>query len=87
MPLARGVPVQVVHIFCSPGGLASQRLRKKANQRDEAVDAESHEATTMMYIHHMLTTTISRYILLSLSRRLDTVLWITRGPTRSLVGH
>ena len=43
MPLARGIRVQVVHIFCSPGGLASQPLRKKANQRDEAEDAESQE--------------------------------------------
>jgi hypothetical protein len=43
MPLARGIRVLVVHIFCSPGGLASQPLRKKANQRDEAEDAESQE--------------------------------------------
>jgi hypothetical protein len=39
MPLARGVRVQVVHIFCSPGGLASQPSRTKADQRDEAIDA------------------------------------------------
>jgi len=43
MPLARGIRVLVVHIFCSPGGLASQPLRKKANHRDEAGDAESQE--------------------------------------------
>jgi hypothetical protein len=43
MPLARGVRVRVVHIFCSASGLASQPLRMKANQRDEAVDAESQE--------------------------------------------
>ena len=43
MPLARGIRVLVVHIFCSPGGLASQPLLKKANQRDEADDAESQE--------------------------------------------
>ena len=43
MPLARGIRVQVVHIFCSPGGLASQPLLKKANHRDEADDAESQE--------------------------------------------
>jgi hypothetical protein len=43
MPLARGIRVLVVHIFCSPGGLASQPLRKKANHRDEADDAESQE--------------------------------------------
>jgi hypothetical protein len=43
MPLARGIRVLVVHIFCSPGALASQPLRKKANHRDEAEDAESQE--------------------------------------------
>jgi hypothetical protein len=43
MPLARGIRVLVVHIFCSPGGLASQPLGKKANHRDEADDAESQE--------------------------------------------
>src|SRR4029077_16941588 len=43
MPLARGIRVLAVHIFCSPGGLASQPLRKKANHRDKAGDAESQE--------------------------------------------
>ena len=43
MPLARGIRVLGVHIFCSPGGLASQPLLKKANHRDEADDAESQE--------------------------------------------
>ena len=43
MLLARGIRVLVVYIFCSPGGLASQPLRKKANHRDEADDAESQE--------------------------------------------
>ena len=43
MPLARGIRVLAVHIFCSAGGLASQPLRKKANHRDEAGDAESQE--------------------------------------------
>ena len=87
MPLARGIRVQVVHIFCSPGGLASQPLRKKANQRDEAEDAESqegyHDDVHPPHVDHRNLTNI----LLSLSRRPHTVLWITRGPTRSLVGH
>src|SRR5690348_2905865 len=43
MPLARGVRVQAVHIFCSPGGLAIHPSRTEVNQRDEAVDAESQD--------------------------------------------
>jgi hypothetical protein len=43
MPLVRGIRVLVVHIFCSPDGLASQPLRNKANQHDETEDAESQE--------------------------------------------
>jgi hypothetical protein len=41
MPLVRGIRVLVVQIFRSPKGLASQPLRNKANQHDEAEDAES----------------------------------------------
>ena len=43
MPLVRGIRVLVVQIFWSPNGLASQPLRNKANQHDEAEDAESQE--------------------------------------------
>ena len=87
MPLARGIRVLVVHIFCSPGGLASQPLLKKANHRDEADDAESqegyHDDGRPPHVDHLNLT----IYLTSLSRRPHTVLWITRGPTRSLVGH
>ena len=87
MPLVRGIRVLVVHIFCSPDGLASQPLRKRRTIETKPTMPKARRATTMMVVHHMLTTSISRYILLSLRRRLHTVLWITRGPTRSLVGH
>jgi hypothetical protein len=81
MPLVRGIRVLVVQIFWSPKGLASQPLRNKANQHDEAEDAESQEGYhDDVHPPHVDHRQISRYILLSLSRKLHTVLWITRGP-------
>jgi hypothetical protein len=70
-----------------PGWSLVSRCSKRRTIETKPTMPKARRATTMMVVHHMLTISISRYILLSPSRRPHTVLWITRGPTRSLVGH
>lgn len=63
MPLDRAVRVQIVHIFCSAGGLAIQPLRAKPNQRDEAVNAEGQDGHhDDVYPPHLDHRTLTTYL-------------------------